>query len=318
MGFTPAQKKAAKAARKSARATKRAAAKGKKAAKKPARALQGRRKMSAANAPADKVKKAKKAAERREREKAQNQLFRKGVWPSGDITPEGNALKRARALQGRPKMSAANAPADKVEKAKKAAVVARHPMNRGLGSSQKPIAKGTGKGRDDWKLQARVWKEGEMEEEEKRKKMLEARVWKKGEMAEEMAREKAAEKARASARRPKNRGLGSKQESMGNAREEEEKRKKMLQARVWKKGEMAEEIAREKAAEKARASARHPKNRRLGKLRYHLYPIEEVPAKEETEPKAPNPLTQAGVWSSVDAMHKDIKRKFALRQGNSK
>merc|ERR1712194_909860 len=115
--------------------------------------------------------------------------------------------------------------------------------------------------------------------------------------------EKAAEKARASARRPKNRGLGSKQESMGNAREEEEKRKKMLQARVWKKGEMAEE--------KARASARHPKNRRLGKLRYHLYPIEEVPAKEEAEPKAPNPLTQAGVWSSVDAMHKDIKRKFA-------
>merc|ERR1712086_1194870 len=86
--------------------------------------------------------------------------------------------------------------------------------------------------------------------------------------------------------------------------------KKMLQARVWKKGEMAEEIAREKAAEKARASARHPKNRRLGKLRYHLYPIEEVPAKEEAEPKAPNPLTQAGVWSSVDAMHKDIKRKF--------
>merc|ERR1711935_895434 len=65
---------------------------------------------------------------------------------------------------------------DMVEKAKKAAVVARHPMNRGLGSSQKPIAKGTGKGRDDWKLQARVWKEGEMakemgrEEEEKRKK----------------------------------------------------------------------------------------------------------------------------------------------------
>jgi len=81
---------------------------------------------------------------------------------------------------------------------------------------------------------------------------------------------------------------------------------------------MAEEAAREKAAEKARASARHPKNRRLGKLRYHLYPIEEVPAKEEAEPKAPNPLTQAGVWSSVDAMHKDIKRKFALRQGNSK
>merc|ERR1712086_353840 len=204
MGFTPAQKKAAKAARKSARATKRAAAKGKKAAKKPARALQGRRKKSAANAPADKVEKAKKAAERREQEKAQNPLFRKGVWPSGDITPEGNALKRARALQGRPKMSAANAPADKVEKAKKAAVVARHPMNRGLGSSQKPIAKGTGKGRDDWKLQARVWKEGEMakemgrEEEEKRKKMLQARVWKKGEMAEEMAREKAAEKARAS------------------------------------------------------------------------------------------------------------------------
>merc|ERR1712194_460789 len=222
--FTPAQKKTAKAARKSARATKRAAAKGKKAAKKPARALQGRRKKSAANAPADKVEKAKKAAERREQEKAQNPLFRKGVWPSGDITPEGNALKRARALQGRRRMSAANAPADKVEKAKKAAVVARPPMNRGLGSSQKPIAKGTGKGRDDWKLQARVWKEGEMEEEEKRKKMLEARVWKKGEMAEEMAREK--------------------------------------------------------AAEKARASARRPKNRRLGKLRYHLYPIEEVPAKE--------------------------------------
>merc|ERR1712194_30808 len=316
--FTPAQKKAAKAARKSARATKRAAAKGKKAAKKPARALQGRRKKSAANAPADKVEKAKKAAERREQEKAQNPLFRKGVWPSGDITPEGNALKRARALQGRRRMSAANAPADKVEKAKKAAVVARHPMNRGLGSSQKPIAKGTVKGRDDWKLQARVWKEGEMAKEMGREKMLEARVWKKGEMAEEMAREKAAEKARASARRPKNRGLGSKQESMGNAREEEEKRKKMLQAQVWKRGEMAEEIAREKAAEKARASARHPKNRRLGKLRYHLYPIEEVPAKEEAEPKAPNPLTQAGVWSSVDAMHKDIKRKFALRQGNSK
>merc|ERR1712021_239365 len=122
---------------------------------------------------------------------------------------------------------------------------------------------------------------------------------------------KSAKKAAVVARHPMNRGLRSKQESMGNAREEEEKRKKMLQARVWKKGEMAEEIAREKAAEKARASARHPKNRRLGKLRYHLYPIEEVPAKEEAEPKAPNPLTQAGVWSSVDAMHKDIKRKFA-------
>jgi len=244
--------------------------------------------MSAANAPADKVKKAKKAAERREQEKAQNPLFRKGVWPSGDITPEGNALKRARALQGRRRMSAANAPADKVEKAKKAAVVARHPMNRGLGSSQKPIAKGTGKGRDDWKLQARVWKEGEMakemgrEEEEKRKKMLQARVWKKGEMAEEIAREKAAEKARASARHPKNRGLGSKQEPMGNG---------------------------------SRKPRDHPVNRA------GWYPSEEVlakEAKERAQERASNPLTKAGLWSSGDAMDKDIKRKFAQRQKNSK
>merc|ERR1712194_452941 len=150
--------------------------------------------------------------------------------------------------------------------------------------------------------------------------------------------EKAAEKARASARRPKNRGLGSKQESMGNAREEEEKRKKMLQARVWKKGEMAEEMAREKAAEKARASARHPKNRGLGskqepagngsrKPRDHpvnragWYPSEEVlakEAKERAQERASNPLTKAGLWSSGDAMDKDIKRKFAQRQKNSK
>jgi len=100
--FTPAQKKAARAARKSARATKRAAAKAKKAAKKPARALGGRPRMSAADAPVAKVVKEKGTgfgpcrglykftkrckeyiAEAKARATA-NPLTQAGVWSSGD------------------------------------------------------------------------------------------------------------------------------------------------------------------------------------------------------------------------------------------